>query len=92
MKPSYEELLALAWQIRDDGDQIEATGIRLRSWGPNREKTAVAMEVQTDSATAQRYMDATYGPGRVIVTHTDQPRPTRCAGSFTSDRSARPLR
>lgn len=88
MKPSYEQLLALTWQIRDDGERIEAAGIDLRGWGPNREKTAVSMRVASDAATAQRYMDAVYGPERIIVTHTDRPRPTRCAGSFTFDRSA----
>jgi hypothetical protein len=86
MNPPYERLLALTWQIRDDGDRIEATGIDLRSWGPNREKTAVSMRVGSDAAAAQRYMDTTYGPGRVIVTHTDQPRLTRCAGDFAGRR------
>jgi hypothetical protein len=77
MESSYESLRALTARIFDDRSQIAASGIELRGWGPNREKTAVAAQVAGDAAVAQQYMDEAYGPGRVVVSHSDRPLPER---------------
>ncbi len=78
MEPSYKSLEALTAQIATDQPQIAASGIELRMWGPNRERTAVAAQVAGPAPPAQRYMDEAYGPGRVIVSHTDKPLSERC--------------
>jgi hypothetical protein len=78
MEPSYESLLELTARIARDHPRITASGIDLRRWGPTSEGTAVAVQVAGEATLAQQYMDEAYGPGRIIVSHTDRPRPRRC--------------